>query len=277
VTDRISSTRSSPSTTFVLEADVVESDMANNRSRVRCYLRCNNAGNSSSYYGGSGYQAGSIDGVGEFGRHSGNPFLPSGYGSGAQRWRDGPFDVWIGHDANGYHGDIVLRMALVYGSINDSSMVAGLALPRIARPPAAPSSLSVRAGSVTPTNFGVDYTRGDNMGAGIDQDHAEWSRVSDGVVVWNDYGPSGYTSPNGGATPGAPALTPGTDYRVRVRSHNAAGWGSFSGYVTQRTLSSVYVGKGGTYVAGQIYVGKGGSYVPAQILVGKGGSYVQAG
>ena len=102
--------------------------------------------------------------------------------------------------------------------------------------PSAPWGVGVNAGARSTTNLGVGYSRGAENGAAIDRDHAEWSRVSDGVVVWNDYGPAGYTSPQGGAVPGAPALTPGTGYRIRIRSHNAAGWGPWSPTVSGTTL-----------------------------------------
>jgi hypothetical protein len=82
------------------------------------------------------------------------------------------------------------------------------------------------------------------MGAGIEQDHAEWSRADTGEVVWNDYGPNGYTNPAGGA---GPQLLPGTDYRVRVRSRNVQGWGAFSGYVYAQTLSGGRAFDGSTF------------------------------
>ncbi|MDF2554122.1 MAG: hypothetical protein K0R60_17 [Microbacterium sp.] len=147
-----------------------------------------------------------------------------------------------------------------------------------ASPPNAPHSLSVS--DITTTSFRVTYSRGADNGAGIDQDHAEWSRVSDGVVVWDDapfgVGPAG--NPAGASSPAGVGLqlAPGTDYRVRVRSHNSAGWGPFSGYVSARTLARAYVGKSNAYpAAAAVNVGKGKAYVAAaDIRVGKGGAYV---
>ena len=145
-----------------------------------------------------------------------------------------------------------------------------------ATPPGDPRALSFLDAARSAINLGVQYTRGAANGAAIEQDHAEWSRLSDGVVVWNDYGPAGYTSPNGGATSGAPALTPGTEYRVRVRSRNAAGWGAWSGYVTAMTRTTIRRGKGGQFVIGEVYRGKGGVFVPAEVYIGRGGVFVPA-
>lgn len=77
MTDRIGVTKSSPSTSFWLEADVLSYNPGGGYVTIRCYLRAANgpSGNSSSQYGGSGFQAGYV-GTSEFGRHSGSPFLP---------------------------------------------------------------------------------------------------------------------------------------------------------------------------------------------------------
>ena len=144
--------------------------------------------------------------------------------------------------------------------------------------PAAPRNLRVRAGTLTVDSFGVEYDRGSANGSAITQDHAEWSRADSGAVVWNDYGPGGYTSPNGGATQGAPALEPGVEYRVRVRSRNSVGWGSWSGYIAARTLAPAHVPKGSAFVrAAQIRLPKNGTFVNArQVRVPKNGAYVGA-
>lgn len=116
--------------------------------------------------------------------------------------------------------------------------------------PAAPNSLALQANSRTFTSFGVTYARGSNNGAGIDQDNAEWSRASDGVVVWNDatFGhPAG--NPNGLSNPAGVglALVPGETYRVRIQSHNAVGWGPFSGYFVYSTYPAVWVKLAGVW------------------------------
>ncbi|MGX5772704.1 fibronectin type III domain-containing protein [Microbacterium trichothecenolyticum] len=147
--------------------------------------------------------------------------------------------------------------------------------PPPATPPAAPHSLSVS--DISLTSFRVTYSRGANNGAAIDQDHAEWSRVSDGVVVWDDapfgVGPAG--NPNGLSSPAGVglALTPGVEYRVRVRSHNSAGWGPFSGYVSARTLSGIRAGKAGAFPVAELRAGKSNAFSVPTISVGKSGSF----
>lgn len=134
MTDRINVVKDGPSTRFVLEADRISTSISGNYSIVRCYLRAHNgpSGTSGSFFGGSGVQAGRVNNV-EFGRRSGDPFLPSGYARNAQRWRIGPFDVRVNHAANGT-GSADLQMHLVYGSIATSHS-ATLALPNIPRTP----------------------------------------------------------------------------------------------------------------------------------------------
>lgn len=174
---------------------------------------------------------------------------------------------WIGHNEDGSRQITISVSGGMPGTSWTST--SGSSTPWLTdydRRPGAPHTLSVAGGSVTTSNFAVFYLR-DAAGTTILQDHAEWSKT-DGTVVWNDYGPSGYTSPGPGT------LTPSTVYRVRVRSRNSDGWGPFSGYLIQATLGGVYVGKDGAYVPAEVYVGKGGVYVLAEIQVGDDGVFV---
>lgn len=225
MTDRIGVTKPSPSTSFWLEADVIGS--SGNSSIVRFYLRAANAGNSSSYFGNFGAQVGSIDGYGEFGRHQGQPFLPSGYGNGAQRWRDGPWDVAIGHDANGYGPTLTLRMALVYGSINESH-VAYLALPRIPKAPQAPTMVSLS--EVTATSFKAVFSGNDNGGSAItgwQLQVATDAAFTQNVEVFNSNGTSTVTN-----------RQPGTRYWARARGVNGIGAGNWSSSLDVTTLGA---------------------------------------
>lgn len=134
-TIRISRPEVSPSTTFTLQADeltVTGQNITDNETVVRCYVRAVNDGDSTSRYDGSGSQVGSIDGVGTFRTHSGNPFLPSGVPAG-QRWEDGPYDVTVPHDADGTK-TVTLRMTLNYGSIS-RNLTAELTLTTLPRVP----------------------------------------------------------------------------------------------------------------------------------------------
>lgn len=137
MTDRIAVAKSSPSTTFYLEADRIGQSIAGNYTTVRFYLRCVNNGGTGSFSSYAGNHIGSIDGIGEFGRHSGTPFLPSGVAGGATRWRDGPWDVNIPHNADGTRGAITLRQGLYYdgGAVAQDNTASFSDFPAIPRGP----------------------------------------------------------------------------------------------------------------------------------------------
>jgi len=89
----------------------------------------------------------------------------------------------------------------------------------------APYNLTLRNGSIKYNSAGIDYYRGSDHGTPIDQDQAQWATDAGFTsVAWDDYGPNGYTNPNG-----IIALASGTVYYIRIRSHNAAGWSGWSG------------------------------------------------
>lgn len=225
MTDRIGVAKSSPSTNFYLEADLVGT--SGNSSIVRCYLRATNAGNSSSFFGNAGFQAGAVDGIGEFGRHSGNPFLPSGYGAGATRWRDGGWDVYVGHDANGYGPTMTLRMTLVYGNVNEGH-TAQMALPRIPKVPQAPTMVSLS--EVTATSFKAVFSGNDNGGSAI----TGWQLQ----VATNAAFTTGVENFASNGTSTISGRTPGTQYWVRSRGSNGIGWSNYSGALTTTTLGA---------------------------------------
>lgn len=139
------------------------------------------------------------------------------------------------HDGNGYLNFTVAANHLNVPTFGSADMGAEwLAGDRLPRVPQAPYNLRVRGGTVQTTSFGVEYTAGDNMGAGIDQYQVQWATDAGfGNVVWNDMNSSGYTNPGGGA---GPVLAPGTAHYVRVRAHNSSGWGAWSGTLGQTTL-----------------------------------------
>lgn len=120
-TVRISATKSSPATTFYLEADRYSQSVAGNYTTLRIYLRAINGpgGSTGSSFSGAGVQIAGVDGVdSNVGQHSANPFLPSGFANGATRWHDGPWYVNVPHNADGTRGAVTLRMSLDYGSID---------------------------------------------------------------------------------------------------------------------------------------------------------------
>lgn len=200
-------------------------DPGNNGTRVYVKLRARR--NSSTTYGNGSWTL-YVDGAGQ--TTSGTRSIGTGDTDIAEH------NWYIGHDGNGYKAvDISVSGGMPGTSWTSTSGGQRVELTNYDRRPAQPYNLSIANGSVSVNSFGVNYTRNPN-GTSINRDHAEWSRADNGQVVWNDYGPGGYTSPNGGQTPGAPALAPGTTYRVRVRSESPDGWGDFSGYITQTTI-----------------------------------------
>jgi len=135
MTDRIHIGHSGPSTDFWLEADEIGTNVATNQSTVRFYLRCANggAGSTSSRDSNTGWQNAEIDGIGQIAIHGPTaPFLPSGYAAGQLRWRDGPYDVNVGHNADGT-GGITIRMKLYYGD-NVSTYLPLSTIPRASTP-----------------------------------------------------------------------------------------------------------------------------------------------
>lgn len=233
MTDRISSFQSSPSTTFTLEADVVETVPSfgdHGRWRLRFYLRAKNGpgGTAGSQYLGAGSQtgrrsAGSVWNV--FGTHSGNPFLPSGYADEAQRWRDGPTDQWVNANDNGYwHTSLTsmpLQMSLVYGAIN-TTLTGSVPIPRIPRAPGAAGTPSM--GAVTASTAAFSWTAAVRGNANITRYEYQYATTADFAS------PIGGTHNNGlSLSASVSGLSAVTGYYLRVRAVNGDGNGAWSG------------------------------------------------
>lgn len=232
MTDRIGVSYTSPATSFFLAADHISSDNVNGRWLVRFYLRAVNGpgGSTSSQYNGAGAQVGYYNGN-EFGRHSGNPFLPSGYGNNAQRWNDGPWDIWIyGRSA----WTMPLSMLAQYGNINSWSY-GSIPLPQLANVPNQPAAPT--ASEVTPTSMRLSWSIPGNGGAGIDQMLLRYSKNADLSTPYTDV-------PLGGnvTTTVVGSLTPATNYYWAVFAHNAVGYSARSGVLPQATVPSTAPG-----------------------------------
>ena len=80
--------KSSPSVTFTVVADRSSTNVAGNYSDLYAYIQASKG--SANYFLNAGSQVASIDGVGEFGRHQANPFLPQS-GPYASGWNEGPY------------------------------------------------------------------------------------------------------------------------------------------------------------------------------------------
>lgn len=220
MTDRILIQRTGPSTNFYAEADVVDLGV------IYGYLRAVNAGNTTSRDLNSGWQAMSVDGYGEFARHSANPFLPSGVANGAWRWRLGPYGIYVGDPAGG----VTLRQTLYYGNT---------ATAHIPIQPQAPSP--VWYDSVQATSFRYMFSGRGNGGAGILGWEAQLA-TSPGFEAWSIVShvvSSGTTLFSN--------LNPGTKYWARSRGRNGVGLGWWSAAIMVETLSGARVFYNGAY------------------------------
>lgn len=229
--------KSGPSTQFWLEADWVRADWGGNYTVLGVWLRAANGpgGNSSSYFGNWGKQTAHANGY--LAEHNGQPFLPSGYAQNQTRWHD-YYERAFGHDGEGWGPGVGLAMELVYGGVNEIHYGSIGAPGRIPKPPTAPQNLRVE--SVTPTSAGVRYNgSADYRGASVSGWTADWYEINNAnnPLVWRDLNSNGYTSPQGGAVPGAPALKPGTTYHVYIYARSNVGDGA-SASIALTTLPS---------------------------------------
>jgi Fibronectin type III domain len=219
MTDRIGVTKASPSTSFWLEADLISQNQAGNFSTVRLYMRAANgpSGSTGSGFFNAGSQSISIDGIWGGHTRSQNPFLPSGYAQNQQRWRDGPFDINIGHDADGNLGAITLRMNLNYGSINETHTASLGGFPRIPKVPGATFNIDVDQ----ETNTSLRYRFGGTTDGGSPireyQAQASTSTSFSSPITLGSTGTTTFTG-----------LQQGTTYYFRSRARNDIGWGPYS-------------------------------------------------
>lgn len=133
-----------PSTEFVVEAELRNQLTESNGSIVRIHLESYNRGNTSSAFSGAGvhaaYARNRLGQVLDAGQYAANPFLPSGYGTGARRWRAGPFDVFVPHledgrapvAMSGGRRGIAIGQNIVYG-VYDVAVELVLEVPAIVR------------------------------------------------------------------------------------------------------------------------------------------------
>lgn len=234
-TVRISATRSSPSTKFEIEADVVETDSANNRSKVRVYMKAYNgpSGNSTSQFNNSGSQRWWSNTEGARWHGPVAPFLPSGYAQNQLRWSE-QTDYWLGHDGNG-NAQLQFGMNVTYPPNTDADgddYYSGIwAAPRIPRVPGAPGTPGVS--SILPTGATISWGAATRGHADIDQYLLRMhTNPNPDAGGYTDY-------PLGGGTLAriVTGLTPGTRYYCKVYAHNADGYSAGSAVTTFETLA----------------------------------------
>ncbi|OJU39678.1 MAG: hypothetical protein BGN97_00210 [Microbacterium sp. 69-10] len=207
----ISVSKSSPFVTFKLVYDRYSTNVGANQSTVYAYNQMSKG--SGSYFNGAGVQIASIDGVGELGRHSASPFLPSGMTG----WNDGPYFLTVNHDGNG-NASVTVRMTLTYGNINEAH-TAVLTLPTI---PQTPSGLTLNR--VSDTRIDLSWSK-----AGTTTSAVVHRQTDDGA--WQQVGaPSGNVTSFSDTT-----ASEGHKYRYRVAGVAAAGTSAWSATATVYT------------------------------------------
>ena len=159
------SSPSAPSTDFYTECDWVSQNQAGNYSTLYIWIKCVNRGSTSSFNGTSGTQTGQVDNVG-YGSHTST--LASGVGTNADRWYDGPWGFNVGHDANGYLGNVTVRQLISgfnWPSYNDAVLMGPPA--RIPKRPSVPGTPT--ASGITSTSMTLSWTGStDHAGSAVD-------------------------------------------------------------------------------------------------------------
>lgn len=254
MTNRISWTSSAPTTEFILEADRIGQSVAGNYTTVRVYAKAINRGSSSSYSGYSGSHKVSIDGIWAGGTYSANPFMPSGYAYGAQRWRHGPWDINVPHGSNGTRGSITLRMTLDYGNgaVTEVFTVPFNDFPSLASTPPAPTPIGVD--TITQTSIRYQFSGNGDGGSAI----LEWQ-----IGYGTDPNTVQSTKTSSGTTVVTPLL-PGKTYYFWSRGRNSLGWGPWSVRTTGRTVAGARIKVAGVWKEAIPYIKVAGVWKLAQ-------------
>lgn len=269
-TRRVTWTSGSPSTEYGTDADLVSQDPVGNFSTVYYWEGAINRGNTSSFSNINGSQTGTVGGLGG-GAHTGT--MPSGVGTGAQRWYDGPWGVNLGHDAAGNRGVDNVHQAIRGWFTNDSDGSIG-PYPRIPKRPSVPGTPV--ASHVMPTSLQLDWTAStDNGGSTIT-----------GYLVrrWLGSTPTGtYTdvSQSNTLTRTDSGLTPGTTYTYGIYAKNSSGdnsgYSNLSGTVTVKTIAPVHAKVSGVWIYAVPYIKVAGVWTLSQPYVKVAGVWKATG
>lgn len=229
VTARVNITTGAPSTNFITYVDLVSQNQANNTSTCYYYVQAINRGGTGSFSNFQGSQTATVAGAGGAG-HSGT--MPSGVGTGDQRWMDGPYGVTLAHNATGYRNpDTVVQSIRGWFNLDDSG--SGPSYPRIPIPASAPGT--PKASKITPTSVQLDWAASsDNGGSAID-----------GYLVrrWTGSSMSGTykdISETNTLTRTDTSLAIGTTYTYAIYAHNGSsdGYSAHSNPVTITTIDN---------------------------------------
>lgn len=253
MTDRIGVSKSSPTVSFYLEADVLSYNVAGNYATLVCYLRSSKS--TGSFYNNYGAIFGHVNGVGEFGSYGANPFLPSS----STGWRLGPYYINVPMWGATTYG---LTLQLRYGNVN-TDHGGSIWIPWA---PQAPTGVAVD--QPTPTSLRYRFSgNGDNGSAitGWQAQIATDAAFTTGVQTVNSGGTTTFTD-----------LSPATMYWFRSRGVNGVGWGPWSSSLTGMTDSGAYVSKNGIWVGVPVYVSSGTAWGIPELLISDGTTWEEA-
>lgn len=201
-------------------------------------------------------QAGVVNGVGEFGRVSAHPFLPSG----STGWRHGPYVHNVPMSGETTFG---LTMQLRYGNVN-TDHGGSIWIPWA---PQAPSPVGVD--QIMPTSARYRFSGNGANGSGITGWQAQIalnSAFNAGVQTISSDGTAIFTG-----------LMPSTTYYFRSRGLNGVGWGAWSSAISALTASGAYVSLNGAWVPTPLLPSSGASaWLTPEIRASVGGSWVRA-
>lgn len=124
----------------------------------------------------------------------------------------------------------------------------------------------------TVDSFGFNYRTNGDGGAAITSHEVQWW-IPGGTLIWTDVNCRGYSDPQGGRIAGAPALLPGSEYHVRGRVGNSAGWSDYSPFYAGRTLPGARVKSGGSWRWAIPYVKQNGVWRMARPYGKAGGTW----
>ncbi|QJD49836.1 hypothetical protein QDW19_gp21 [Microbacterium phage AvGardian] len=178
-------------------------------------------------------------------------------------------DNWYGADGNGncyYTVDAYCNAAtLGYTETHE-----GVWAPRIIRPPGAPFSYPNAASAlteITATSMRYTFSGTTDGGSNIDGWQIDYSTTS-------NFAAGTVTTIGSWGTSVVTGLIPGTQYWFRARGHNAAGWGAYSDVATAKTLASVRVSDGTSWLAPQVLCSTGTAWVSPGVLISQSGAWV---
>lgn len=244
-TRRVDVTVSSPSTEFYTDADQVSQSPSGNYSTVNYWVGATNRGSTGSFDANNGAQSATIAGSGGQG-HPGT--IPSGVGTGAQRWYDGPWGINFSHDSAGNRGADTVAQTITWGwnQTNTGSIGPYTRIPKPATKPGTPV-----ASNITPTSVHLAWTASTNNNGSAITGYLVRRWTGSAMT-----GPYVDVSSTNTLVRDDTSLTPGTTYTYGIFAKNGS-YGVYSPVstgVTIKTIAPAHVKVAGVWHYGVPYV-----------------------